>query len=81
MPYIPTKRREMIGITCPFPPTKGELAYVITRAVVWYLDAYGIKYDTLADVEGVLQSVSKEVYRRIAVPYEEERRLENGDVF
>ncbi len=81
MPYIPETRREMIGITCPFPLTKGELAYVITRAVVLYLDGHGTKFDTLADVEGVLQSVSKEVYRRLTVPYEEERRRANGDVF
>ena len=81
MPYIPESRREFIKITAPYPMTKGELAYVITRAVSLYLDGHGIKFDTLADVEGVLQSVSKEVYRRLTVPHEEERRRENGDVF
>ena len=81
MPYIPQNRREHFGITCPFPLSKGELAYLITRAVVMYLDCHGIKYATLADVEGVLQTVSKEVFRRVTTPYEDKKCRDNGDVF
>ena len=81
MPYIPKSRREFISISTPYLMTKGELAYLITRAVTLYLDAHGIRYSTLADVEGVLQTVSKEVFRRVTAPYEDKKCRDNGDVF
>jgi hypothetical protein len=57
----------------------GSLNYVCTRLAVEAMPER--RYWAIATVVGVLKNVADEFYRRIAVPYEEERRTEHGDVF
>jgi hypothetical protein len=38
-------------------------------------------YSKFNRAEGVLSAVSKEFYRRVVVPYENSKWLENGDVY
>lgn len=60
----------------------GELNYAITMLVQHYLhETKGLRYQYLCEVEGVLGHVAKELYRRTAVPYEDEKIAENGDCF
>lgn len=85
MPYIAEELRkywdEKLTTIIEFPPlSKGELNYVITRIVTRYWNG-NQSYDRIADVDGVLQNVAREFYRRIAVPYEEKKRAESGDVY
>lgn len=41
----------------------------------------GGKYDSLNAVIGVLECAKQEFYRRAAVPYENQKITENGDVY
>lgn len=61
--------------------TPGDLAYIVASEVDRYLKANGLSYQTLAEVTGVLETAKLEVYRRIAAPYEDEKRAQNGEVY
>ena len=58
----------------------GNLNYFITKVVnsVWQAEP---RYTTIATVTGVLENVKQEFYRRVAVPYEDGKIAENGDVY
>jgi hypothetical protein len=57
----------------------GSLNYACTRLAVKTMPER--RYWAIATVVGVMKNVADEFYRRVAVPYEEERRIEHGDVF
>jgi hypothetical protein len=81
MPYIKQERREAIlaGAT---PQDAGELNFAITVLVDGYLKNKGaIKYSNLNEVIGALDCAKLELYRRVAVPYEDKKIEENGDVY
>lgn len=59
----------------------GELNWKITQLVKGYLSAYGFDYQRINDVVGALECNKLEMYRRLAVPYEEQKERINGDVF
>ena len=84
MPYIKVERRAVLD---PFLndvggliESPGELNYCMTVLLMAYYNGYR-GYTTIAEVTGVLDNVSKEFYRRVALPYENEKRNENGDVY
>lgn len=60
--------------------TPGELNYILTQLIRMY---WGKKpqYSTLAEITGVLENVKSEFYRRVAVPYEQEKINLHGDVY
>jgi hypothetical protein len=58
----------------------GGLNYLITKLVHAYWEA-NPQYSTIAIIDGVLANVAREFYRRVAVPYEDRKIAENGDVF
>jgi len=58
---------------------EGNLNYVISTLL--NLVYVGGGYRSINDAMGVLSSVQAEFYRRVAVPYEENKRYSNGDVF
>lgn len=84
MPYIKQGTRtyftEGIERLTPMIKTEGELNYVITCLVKAFADAEP-GYSVLASVTGVLENVKQEFYRRVAVPYEDKKIKENGDVY
>lgn len=57
----------------------GRLNYVVTRLVLDLLCAP--KYWKIALYCGVLSNVASEFYRKLAVPYEDKKIAENGDVY
>jgi len=57
----------------------GSLNYACTRLAIKTMPER--RYWAIATVVGVLKNVADEFYRRVAVPYEEERRTQHGDVF
>ena len=59
---------------------KGNLNYAITKLVHLHLEKVGKKYDTLSDVHGVLQDAAAEFYRLVVAPYEDLKRVSNGEV-
>ena len=58
----------------------GELNYILTRIVLacW---GNGRNYGKITGITGVLKNVSDEFYRRVAVPYEDAKCKQNGDVY
>lgn len=80
MPYIRREKRKDLEQGCVV-ETPGELNYKITMIVMDYVQHEGLSYQTIAEVTGVLENVKQELYRRVAVPYEEKKILENGDVY
>jgi len=90
MPYIDPSRRPEIegkayGLGNRCVETAGELNFAITKVVLGFLErraaAGHISYHALNEVVGVLECVKQELYRRVVVPYEEEKKEANGDVY
>ncbi len=81
MPYVaPDARARLDGGGDPDAP--GELNYAITRIVDDYLVRKGgLRYAHLNEVVGALECAKLELYRRLAVPYEDAKIVENGDVY
>ena len=78
MPYIPPEEREQIA--CGFPPeTTGQLTYVIYLACLDSLPDEP-RFGDYAAVLGCLEAVKLEIARRHLAPYEDVKRLANGDV-
>lgn len=81
MPYIPQKRRADIGFLMADMQTTGELNYVITEVLNEYISLHELSYSVINDIIGALEGAKLEFYRRVAVPYEDKKRNENGDVY
>jgi len=58
----------------------GELNYVISKLIYLWCRQEN-SYKKLNDAIGVLECAKQEVYRRMVIPYEEQKRKENGEVF
>lgn len=82
MPYIRQGRRDELNAE----PGRaagdaGELNYQISTLCNKYLRAWGLNYQNLNEVIGVLECAKLELYRRMAAPYEDAKCGENGDVY
>jgi hypothetical protein len=85
MPYVREKIKKMLDQK-PSALSPGELNYLITSLCLRYLrhpaNCGGrYNYRRINDVVGVLECAKQEFYRRIAVPYEDDKIKENGDVY
>ena len=79
MPYIkPEARKNLLSHQAVNP---GALNYNITSLCNDYLYSQGVNYATLNEIVGVLECAKLEFYRRMAVPYENQKMFENGDVY
>jgi hypothetical protein len=86
MPYIKPERRMLLdpngGMNDQSPATvSGELNYQITMLIKQYWDNHGPNYQCINDILGALSGSKDEFYRRIAIPYEDIKIKENGDVW
>lgn len=61
--------------------TVGDLTYIFSKIANDYARARGLSYGVCANVEAALQNTSKEFYRRVTAPYEDQKIKENGDIF
>ncbi len=80
MPYITQERRNKIEATS-WPITAGELNYKITREIFKYYEDIEPSYQRINDILGALEGAKMEFYRRIVVPYEDQKIIDNGDVY
>lgn len=63
-------------------PGAGVFNYVITTLLNNHYEmTFFPSYDKVNTVIGILESAKQEYYRRVAVTYENQKRLENGDVY
>ena len=84
MPYIKQDRRKEIDSMMKTLNTQifsaGELNYIFTR-ILHRQVSFRVKcYDTINFVIGVLECCKLELYRMVAAPYENKKRMENGPV-
>lgn len=83
MPYISANRRE--DIDSPLRDanesieTVGDLTFALTQLVVRWI-ARDLSYSQQAAALGALEATKLEIARRVLAPYEDEKRLQNGDV-
>jgi hypothetical protein len=63
------------------PVNSGELNYKITKLCIEYLAVWGLSYTRINDVLGALEGAKQEFYRRVAIPYENGKTQDNGDVY
>ena len=81
MPYIKQERRDAIRAGAK-PQDAGELNFAISILVDEYLEARGpLRYAHLNEVVGAMDCAKLELYRRVASPYEDQKIVENGDVY
>lgn len=84
MPYIRPEERLVVDVTLgdyKAARDPGTLNYQITSLCKDYWDDVGHRYQTINDIIGALEGAKLEFYRRVAVPYEDQKIKENGDVF
>ena len=81
MPYITNEARRDLLTRAMKPSTAGEFNFLISTIANDYLARYGKSYAVINELIGMLECTKLELYRRIAAPYEDEKKLANGDVF
>ena len=81
MPYIESCDRLDLTLSGAAPETPGELNYLLTLMCQDYLRENELRYQTLNDIIGALESCKLEFYRRVVTPYEDTKIKENGDVY
>lgn len=81
MPYITREARTRLDMGNK-PENAGELNYAISKLIDDYLfQKGGFRYEYLNEVTGALECAKLELYRRVIVPYEDEKLVESGDVY
>lgn len=94
MPYIKEESRKLLDeciesmVECfvhgnslsdeEFLQIAGELNYAFSRILSGCIGS--VSYKKIAVSTGVLENIKQEFYRRVAVPYEEKKIIENGDI-
>lgn len=81
MPYIKARQRELLLGDDKFPENPGELNYMLSRLCQIYWQYNGHSYQNINDIIGALEGAKMEFYRRVVVPYEDQKIKENGDVY
>lgn len=82
MPYIKDEDRNMFAFLGALPLLhEGELNYCITMLCKSFLEQEEMSYASINKIIGVLECAKQEFYRRVAVPYENRKIEENGDVY
>lgn len=79
MPYIPSEDRFEF-ILKREPKNAGELNWLLSEICNKYYERYGVSYQTLNDVHGVLACMQMEIYRRLTAKYEDVKIAKNGDI-
>lgn len=81
MPYVKNEiREELTSGRWPI-GTAGNLNFLLTNLLRRYWVNSAQNYQAINDIVGALEGAKQEFYRRIAVPYEENKIKENGDVY
>ena len=88
MPYIKSEDREELSEILSALATqlrdgdfRGKLNYSVSYLIESLIQANGLSYRLINDIIGVLECSKLEMYRRVAIPYEDTKINENGDVY
>ncbi len=84
MPYITPDRREFFDETLKQlageVQNQGELNYCIYKLSRLIIDRIGKSYSSLSMCSSAMEHAKLEWYRKVLVPYEDEKIRENGDI-
>ena len=80
MPYLTYENKDRL-LDHMFPETAGELNFLLTMMCRRYFSKSKQNYEAINTVIGALDSAKLEFYRRVAVPYENKKIRDNGDVY
>lgn len=81
MPYVTKLTRDLLDDGHQ-PITVGDLTYILTREALRFKRTQGAQgFVTIALVMGAFICAALEFYRRVAVPFEDTKIKENGDVY
>jgi hypothetical protein len=80
MPYIKEHLRDQI-VRAGDPSGPGHLNYLFSVIAREYWKNSSGSYADLNDVIGAFEGAKMEFYRRVVVPYEDEKIKENGDIY
>lgn len=87
MPYINKSDRKLFDFVDIFRDMlndyeirEGDLNYIITRLCHAWLSSKKLRYNRINTAIGVLECAKLELYRQVAVPYEDAKKAENGSV-
>ncbi len=81
MPYIEQHKRSGLKPGASIAENPGELNFQLTTAITEYMVPKVVTYQVLNDILGALEGAKLEFYRRVVVPYENNKRDENGDMY
>lgn len=86
MPYITEERKEFLSNApeaeiAATELTAGDMNYLISTLLDEWIAEKGLNYDAVNTAVGVLECAKLELYRRIAAPYEDNKKEINGDVY
>jgi hypothetical protein len=80
MPYIEKIRRDEIKYDGSYPMNAGELNYYLTITIQDYYTTHP-NYQGINDIIGALEGAKLEFYRRQVAKYEDQKIIDNGDVY
>ena len=78
-PYIDTQSKNDVYTSGA--QNVGQLTYVLTESCIEYVARKQESFQVYAEILGALEATKLELYRRLITPYEESKRLLNGDIF
>jgi len=78
MPYITKAARTRVALDGP--QNSGQLNYAITKLLIDYVGD-NPNYELIAMAISACECAKLEFYRRVAAPYEDVKREQNGDVY
>jgi len=81
MPYIKNADKYGVDVQVDLLENSGHLNYALTMVIKSYLKQHGLAYTTLNDIVGALDGAKAEFQRRVVNPYEDQKIIENGDVY
>lgn len=59
---------------------KGDVNYSFTKILVTMLKKFGTRYYVLSNIEAIPKDVEKEFHEQFTRPYEDKKKVENGEV-
>lgn len=84
MPYIIRERRDVfdnaLKVLAGEVNSEGELNYCIYKLSMLFIERIGESYSNLSMCSSAMEHAKLEWYRKMLVPYEEEKIRENGDI-
>lgn len=77
----PTEKRGLVGMEeKTLDEMKGDVNYCFTKILVTMLAKFRTRYHVLSNIKAIPKDVADEFKRQFMHPYEDEKKLESGEV-